>query len=967
MTGHNEPDSITKKNKLKIILNAIFASLGIGTLAVLVHQLVRWLHSRRRSRSLEAIGFKLTHQGLSTPEVEARRTDEAVQARLLAAKRANKERWRKNAYTVFNITFLVLAISQVLLKDPLGALLTIGSLILSVYVNIFQETRAARKVGELASRARSMAAVIRDGRLQSIDQDEIVVGDVLVAGKGDEIMADGVLLDSANLTLDESKLVEGGGPIAKDPGDLLTAGIYCETGWVVYQVNRLNIQSPDDEVLGSLVASTRVKTPLQKIIERVLYVLLAIVGIFYVIFLLEVIRIDFLPPDLLATYQEVMTIIFSILPTGLLLMIVINYAVGSADIARSDVLVHNSQTIEALAQISTVGFIRHGGIMGLTIQIDMLPASEESSKLSERRVKQALGNYVHSIPGEQYPQTIIKEHLDGDPHAILQQACYLSLNGWEAMTFSSADMPGSYVIGYPEALAPYLQPQTSSELEPELQQPTENKAEGVAGRLRRWFSMEKLETKSEVESVSDGPEDEEAENNLEEENNKEQKQSALGGVFTGFRKRFSGLFRRKEKDEKQTEVEGPEKERRLMFAYSTSTQSLYEDDIYLQCPRDLIPLCLIKFIDEVRPEVKKAVEIFKEEDISLKILTVAEPTNSLTLANQLGIVETETENSIVTIGEEISQFSPEELQTDVIEKSIFAKINSDQMVQIIKALQAQGEHVAVLSTSINDLQIMQTADLSITLKGSSPTVLNHADLIVLKNSFNALSDALRKGQRIVNSVMDVLKLNLTRIAYTLILVVAMYIKGERTFFYHPAQGGMISFFTVLLPSIVLSFWASARTVDGKTMPRSLLHFFTPAAAAISLAVLAIDFVFSRSGSSIAYTQLAVTHGLVLMGLLLMIFVQPPVRLLAAGDDFSGKWQPTLAALMFYVIFNIITLIPLAQRLLRIAPLQSLQDYLLIWLISLIWVILVFSIWIIVWPERFKFSISKLKEDSFRKD
>ena len=234
------------------------------------------------------------------------------------------------------------------------------------------------------------------------------------------------------------------------------------------------------------------------------------------------------------------------------------------------------------------------------------------------------------------------------------------------------------------------------------------------------------------------------------------------------------------------------------------------------------------------------------------------------------------------------------------------------------------------------------------------------DLIVLQNTFNALTEALRKGQRIVNRVMDVLKLNLTRITYILILVVAMYLSGGRTFFYHPAQGGTISFFTVILPSVALSLWASARTIDGKKVRRSLFYYFAPASAATALSVLAIKYIFLWLGRDIAYSQLAVTHTLIMTGLLLMIFVEPPMRILSIGDDFSGKWQPTIAAGAFYVLFNLITLVPLAQRLLRIAPLDSLQDYLLIWLIILIWIILVFGMWSLLWPERFKSVISRLQ-------
>lgn len=874
-------------------------------------------------------------------------------ARLATEKKAREARLRKNILSVFNVTILVLAISQVLLNDPLGALGTIGALLLSVVVNVFQETRAAKQVGILANRTRPMASVIRDGRLQSIDQDNLVVGDVVVAGRGDEILAYGVLLESANLRIYESKNKEGDETETKVPGDRLTAGTYCGNGWVVYQVSQLNIQVPEDEDPASLVASIRIKTPLQKIIERVLYVLLVIVAIFYVFFFLEVVRIDLLPPELMTTYREVMSIIFSILPSGLLLMIVINYAVGSADIARSDVLVHNSQTIEALAQVSTVGFIRHGGAMGLTIDLEMLPLPQDAQKFSERRVRLALGNYVHSIPGENYPLSIIKDHLDGEPHAIHQQARYLSLYGWEAMTFSSADMPGSFVIGYPETLAPYLLHPEPSGLEEISQEEPENQTGGLTGRLKKLFKRKKHDTENTVDETSLNPASEEIERNSLEVVADGQEESSERKFLKGFRQRLAGVFRRKEKEETSTETpKGPEKIKGLLFAYSPIRQPIYEGEIHPQCPQNLTPLCNIKFMDEVRPEVRQAVETLKEKDISIKIFSESDANNSLILANRLGIAKTDDDDSSVISGEVIRQLDAEELQADVTDKTIFSQMSSDQIIRVIQALQTKGEQVAVLGTSINDIDIMQAANLSITSKGSSPTVLDLADLIMLKNSFRTLTEALQKGQRIVNSVMDVLKLNLSRIGYTLILVLVMYALGERTFFFHPAQGGIVNLFTVVLPSIALSLWTSPKTVDGKIISRLLFHFVAPAAVATSLFVLLVQYIFFRSGAAVVYTQLAITHALILMGLLLVLFAQPPVHFLVAGDDFSGKWQPPLAALVFYIIFQVMTLIPLAQRWFRLGPLQSLRDYLLIFLIALVWAILLIGIWRLVWPERF---------------
>ena len=953
-----------KKNNSTLFQNiviAIFTVLGLGSLVVWIHQLSHQWRIKRKLQSDEKVGFKLSHHGIITVDVDSRRTDEVCKARDLAEKAAKKERWSKNIFSIFNVTILVLAVSQILLNDPLGAILTIGTLILNVSINIFQETRAAKQVGALANFTRPMAAVIRDGRLQSIDQDEIVVGDVLVAGRGDEILANGILLESANLKIKDTNNTKNETIGTLQAGARLTAGTYCEAGWVVYQVSRLNVQVPEDEDPAKMVASIRIKTPLQKIIERVLYVLLVIVAIFYVFIFLEVIRFDLLPPELMTSYREVMSIIFSILPSGLLLMIVINYAVGSADIARSDVLVHNSQTIESLAQVSSVGFIRHGGAMGLTIDLEMLPLPENIEKLSERRVRLALGNYIHSIREEQYPLSIIKDHLDGEPRSIDQQARYLSLYGWEAMTFSSADMPGSYVVGYQEDLAPYLLKTEPFHQAPSSPfQPKENSS-NFASRLRRLFGKAQNNKKQDIIENGEVSLDHAAKSNIIQGQFHAINKTKGKGFIKGFRQRISAVFRRRSKMGLEKEAGGEvkiEKIRGLIFAYSPKKQPIHKSGYHPQCPQDLLPLCRIKFIDEIRPEVRYAVKKFKEEGIAIKIFTEGEPVNSLELANLLGLTEIDSEDSLVITGDELDQMLKTDYQANITDKIIFAKMHTDQMIQIIQILQSQGEQVAVLGTSIKDIPIMQSANLSITSKSSSPTVLHQADLIVLKNSFNALTQALQKGQRIVNSVMDVLKLNLTRIGTTLILILAMYALGERTFFYHPAQGATINIFTVLLPSIALSLWTSPKAVDGQNIPRLLIHFIFPAALLSALSVFLIRFLFLRFNGDAIYAQLGVTHALVLIGLALVLFAQPPVRFLVAGDDFSGRWQPPLAILAFYIIFNLLTLIPLAQRLLRLKPLQTLWDYLIIFTVTLIWAFLLIVIWRLLWPERFRSDAAK---------
>ncbi|MEJ2348513.1 MAG: hypothetical protein P8Y03_01875 [Anaerolineales bacterium] len=938
------------------IKRRFIASLGVVAIAALVYGLVRRWKLRSISGPEPPVHFKSSEQGLSEAEAAQRQSDERVQARRLAEQRARRERRQRNIFSIFNLTILVLAISQIVLKDLLGAVATMATLALNIGVNLFQEGRAAKQVEELAAQTRPMATVIREGRLKSIDQDEVVVGDILVAGRGDEILADGTLVESANLTIDQSLLEGKDGVVKKSTGESLQAGMYCASGWAVYRVERVNLEAPSSGQQIRTASVSQTLTPLQNIVQRVLYVLLSIAGLFYISLMLEVARADFLPPETLAVYREVMSIIFSIAPGGLFFMIVINYAVGSANIARSDALVRNSLTIESLAQISTICLIRRGGVLGIGVELEMLASQSGPPVLSESRARQALGNYVHSIQEDRFPLSTLKEELEGEKRSIDQQARYLSIYGWEAATFSSEDMPGSYVIGHPDVLKPYLlEPKPAQQEKDEIASGQDGQG-GVGVRLRKWLRGEKSNSQQATpeilpqESNPGGTGD-----RLSDPGADGGDEPQPDGLLRRLRTRLADTIRRREAGEDQakgqTDQDQPDEILRLMFAYSPASQPVYDSNYQPQCPRELVPVCFIKLVEQVRPGAHKTMQTFLDAGVSIKMLTDDEPMRALTIAEQLGLGGVGHEEAPVLEGEVISQSTPAEIKQAAREKSIFARLTSDQMIQILDALKAQGEYVAVQGSSIADLKIVRQSNLSITSQGSSPALLNQADIILLKNSPDALPEVLQKGQRIVNSLIDVLRLNLTQIIYILILLAVLFASGDKMFYYRSAQGGAIGLFTIVIPSIFLSFWASASAVNRARMQRQLAHFVVPAAMMMALTVLLIRSIFSPTAGGIEYTQQAVTHGLVYMGLLLVVFVQPPVQFLAGGDECSGDWRLTYVVAVLFPLFQLVVRMPLAQRYLKLAPLASLNDFLLILGISLVWAVLTLAIWRLAWLRR----------------
>jgi cation-transporting ATPase E len=207
-----------------------------------------------------------------------------------------------------------------------------------------------------------------------------------------------------------------------------------------------------------------------------------------------------------------------------------------------------------------------------------------------------------------------------------------------------------------------------------------------------------------------------------------------------------------------------------------------------------------------------------------------------------------------------------------------------------------------------------------------------------------LPTVLENGQRIVNGMLDILKINLVQIGYVLLLIVAMITTGQRIFWYHPTQGGVVVFFIVIIPSLGLTFWASSGALPREYMSSRLWHFVVPGAVTMAIAALIVGLTFGRDLENIAHSQLAVSHVLLVMGLILVIFVQPPTRFWVGGDILSGDWRNTYMAIVLFLLFILATILPLTQKLLRLKTLEEIQDYLIIGAVAIVWLFAVRGIW-----------------------
>lgn len=314
-------------------------------------------------------------------------------------------------------------------------------------------------------------------------------------------------------------------------------------------------------------------------------------------------------------------------------------------------------------------------------------------------------------------------------------------------------------------------------------------------------------------------------------------------------------------------------------------------------PSGLTPLGLIAFSDELRDEVASTIERFTATGITLKIISGDNPDTVAALARQAGF-----QGDIrVVSGQQIDSYDDALLQHVVTNTTVFGRITPQQKERIIKALRANGHYVAMIGDGVNDVLALKQANLAVAMLSGSQVTRSVADIVLLNDSFAALPAAFREGQRILRGMQDIFRLFLVRTLYVAMVISFVSLANE-AFPVTPKQNGLLAMLTVGIPTIFLAAWAR----PGET-PRRLVvaagHFVVPAAISIATLTLTVYFFFLSMGSTVEEARTALTITMVLCGLLLIPFVEPPTAGWAGGDnEVAGDRRPSYMAAGMLALF-----------------------------------------------------------------
>ena len=125
------------------------------------------------------------------------------------------------------------------------------------------------------------------------------------------------------------------------------------------------------------------------------------------------------------------------------------------------------------------------------------------------------------------------------------------------------------------------------------------------------------------------------------------------------------------------------------------------------------------------------------------------------------------------------------------------------MGAVVADLRTRGQYVAMVGDAVNDVPALVQANLAVTYQNSSQAAQSVADILLLENSLTVLERVLEKGQRIVNGLLDILKLYLTQVFSLALLITAIQILGTG-FPIRGIQLSVITVVTITIPSLGLT-------------------------------------------------------------------------------------------------------------------------------------------------------------------
>lgn len=354
--------------------------------------------------------------------------------------RSVKEIFRDNILTLFNLINVILG-ALVFYTGSYKNLLFLGIAIFNTAIGIIQEIRSKRQVDKMVLLAEGKINVIRNSKTVPILPEDIVLGDVISLGRGDQIPVDGKVLASRGMETDESPITGESETIVKQPGDRLTSGTFLVGGSGKMLVTKVGADTFVNHISNEAKKGEDTLSILLNTINRIIKVLTyVIIPLGIVLFVAKLYGGTGVNRAILGSVAAMIGMI----PEGLVLLTSMTLAVSAMHLARKKTLVRDLPAIETLARVDVICLDKTGTITSGDLKfVDAIPMAEVTAD----QLKQVIAGITYSTGDNNETARAITNALADPGWQAEEIVPFSSERKWSGVGFEAGHR---YVFGAPQ-------------------------------------------------------------------------------------------------------------------------------------------------------------------------------------------------------------------------------------------------------------------------------------------------------------------------------------------------------------------------------------------------------------------------------------------------------------------------------------------------------------------------------------
>lgn len=590
---------------------------------------------------------------------------------------------------------------------PSDVIIILVVVLINAVLGVAQESKAEKAIEALQEIAAATSRVRRNGKIETVPAEELVIGDIIVLEAGDSVPADCRILKSASMKIEEAALTGESVPVNKTAEIIDALGSndvplgdrknMCYMGSnVVYGrgeavVVATGMDTEMGKIADALNESKDGETPLQIKLNQLSKVLSIIVlAICVFIFVLDVVRnlvggVPITFEGMLGTFMVAISLAVAAIPEGLAAVVTIVLSIGVTKMSKRNAVIRKLTAVETLGCTQVI-------------------CSDKTGTLTQNKM------------------TVVK--FSGDNEKLAAQAMALCCD---------AVIEDGVVKGEPTEAA-------LVEWANKLELPKYNLEKDFprAGEAPFDSSRKMMST---VHSSNNGF-----------------VQYTKGAPDVVLSRCKTALIDGKQVEMTETVMKqilaenkamADEALRVLCVAMRThSAMPESEEPEFLE--KDLCYLGLAGMIDPVRPEVVDAIVEAKEAGIRPIMITGDHKDTAVAIAKQLGIAQ---DAGVAVTGAELNELSDEELDAQIEKYSVYARVQPEHKVRIVNAWRNKGMVTAMTGDGVNDAPSIKSADIGVGMGITGTDVTkNVADMVLADDNFATIVSAVEEGRRIYDNI-----------------------------------------------------------------------------------------------------------------------------------------------------------------------------------------------------------------------